>query len=61
MLRELQAIGHRLDRVARREMAVCRAVALKPDAIARAILHAIVQPADVDTTEIVVRPVGSPA
>lgn len=48
------------DEAARREMAAFRAVALKPDAIGRAILHAIVQPADVDTTEIVVRPVGSP-
>ncbi|MBB5729075.1 NADP-dependent 3-hydroxy acid dehydrogenase YdfG [Sphingomonas prati] len=49
------------DEVARREMAAYRAVALQPDAIGRAILHAIVQPADVDTTEIVVRPVGNPA
>ena len=46
---------------ARAEMATFRAVALQPDAIGRAILHAIVQPADVDTTEIVVRPVGNPA
>ncbi len=49
------------DEAARREMAAFRAVALQPDAIGRAILHAIVQPADVDTTEIVVRPVGNPA
>lgn len=49
------------DETARREMAAFRAVALQPDAIGRAILHAIVQPADVDTTEIVVRPVGNPA
>jgi NADP-dependent 3-hydroxy acid dehydrogenase YdfG len=33
-----------------------RSVALRPDAIARAILHAIEQPDDVDTNEIVVRP-----
>lgn len=46
---------------ARREMTSFRAVALKPEAIGRAILHAITQPADVDTTEIVVRPVGNPA
>jgi NADP-dependent 3-hydroxy acid dehydrogenase YdfG len=49
------------DEAARREMASFRAVALKPEAIGRAILHAITQPADVDTTEIVVRPVGNPA
>lgn len=49
------------DEAARKEMATFRAVALQPDAIGRAILHAIVQPADVDTTEIVVRPVGNPA
>ncbi|WAP67188.1 SDR family oxidoreductase [Jiella pelagia] len=49
------------DETARAEMASFRAVALKPAAIGRAILHAITQPADVDTTEIVVRPVGNPA
>jgi len=49
------------DDAARREMATFRAVALQPDAIGRAILHAINQPADVNTTEIVVRPVGNPA
>jgi NADP-dependent 3-hydroxy acid dehydrogenase YdfG len=49
------------DETARREMASFRAVALKPEAIGRAILHAITQPADVDTTEIVIRPVGNPA
>lgn len=38
-----------------------RSVALKPDAIARAIAHAIGQPADVDTTDIVVRPLAHPA
>ncbi|MCD7099737.1 SDR family oxidoreductase [Stenotrophomonas sp. MMGLT7] len=38
-----------------------RQVALKPEAIAAAIAHAIGQPADVDTTDIVVRPVASPA
>jgi NADP-dependent 3-hydroxy acid dehydrogenase YdfG len=45
------------DEAARRKMATYGAVALRPAAIGRAILHAIVQPADVDTTEIVVRPV----
>ena len=38
-----------------------RKIALKPEAIAHAIAHAINQPADVDTTDIVVRPVASPA
>ena len=37
-----------------------RAIALKPEAIAAAILHVISQPEDVDTTEIVVHPVASP-
>ncbi|ATU90823.1 SDR family oxidoreductase [Phyllobacterium zundukense] len=36
-----------------------RKIALKPDAIARAILHVIEQPEDVDTSEIVVRPTAS--
>ncbi len=34
-----------------------RAISIRPDAIGRAVLHAITQPADVDTNEIVVRPV----
>jgi len=38
-----------------------RQIALKPEAIAHAIAHAIAQPADVDTTDIVVRPLRSPA
>lgn len=38
-----------------------RKVALKPEAIANAIAHAIGQPADVDTTDIVVRPLASAA
>ncbi len=36
-----------------------RAIALKPDAIARAIRFAVEQPADVDVNEIVVRPTAS--
>lgn len=36
-------------------MVAYRSIALKPDAIARAILHVIAQPEDVDTSEIVVR------
>ncbi|WP_447044238.1 SDR family oxidoreductase [Vreelandella sp. H-I2] len=38
-----------------------RQIALKPQAIANAIAHAVGQPADVDTTDIVVRPVASAA
>ena len=37
-----------------------RAIALTPDAIARAIAYAIDQPADVDVSELVVRPTASP-
>jgi NADP-dependent 3-hydroxy acid dehydrogenase YdfG len=48
------------DVAAREEMKAWRAVTLSPDAIARAILHAITEPEDVNTTEIVVRPVASP-
>lgn len=51
----------RATATARAAMATFRAVALKPEAIGRAILHAIEHPADVDTTEIVVRPVGNAA
>lgn len=38
-----------------------REIALKPDAIARAIAHVIGQPDEVDTSDIVVRPTASPA
>lgn len=38
-----------------------RQIALKPDAIAAAIAHAIAQPGEVDTSDIVVRPTASPA
>ena len=48
------------DERGREEMKGFRAIALQPEAIANAILHATSQPADVDTTEIVVRPVASP-
>ncbi len=37
-----------------------RQIALKPDAIARAIVYAIEQPADVDVSEIIIRPTQSP-
>jgi len=49
------------DASAAEAMRSFRQIALKPDAIANAIAHAINQPADVDTTDIVVRPVASPA
>ena len=48
------------DERGREEMKGFRAIALQPEAIANAILHATSQPADVDTTETVVRPVASP-
>lgn len=38
-----------------------RKVALTPDAIARAVAYAVEQPADVDVSEIIVRPVASDA
>ncbi|MCA0891798.1 SDR family oxidoreductase [Qipengyuania flava] len=47
------------DETARQAMNSFRAIALEPEAIGRAILHAISQPDEVDTTEIVVRPVAS--
>lgn len=47
------------DPVAAQAMKAYRHIALKPDAIANAIAHVIAQPADVDTSEIVVRPTAS--
>ena len=47
------------DRSAADFMVEYRKIALKPDAIARAILHVIEQPEDVDTSEIVIRPTAS--
>jgi NADP-dependent 3-hydroxy acid dehydrogenase YdfG len=49
------------DPAVREYMNEFRQVALKPDAIARAIAYAIEQPADVDVSEIIVRPTQSPA
>lgn len=46
------------DPAAAEAMEAFRANALKPEAIAKAISHVIEQPAGVDTSEIVVRPVG---
>lgn len=48
------------DDSARDAMKAFRRVALEPDAIARAVVYAIEQPADVDVSEIVVRPTASP-
>jgi len=48
------------DPVARAEMAAFRAVAISPEAVARAIAYAIGQPEDVDVSEIIVRPTASP-
>lgn len=47
------------DPVAAEAMKSYRQIALKPAAIANAILHVISQPVDVDTSEIVVRPTAS--
>lgn len=47
------------DPVAAEAMRTYRAIALKPDAIARAVRYAIEQPEDVDVNEIVVRPTAS--
>ncbi|PUA28263.1 MAG: oxidoreductase [Cellvibrio sp. 79] len=48
------------DPAARAAMNQFRQIALKPDAIARAIVYAIEQPADVDVSEIIIRPTQSP-
>lgn len=47
------------DPAARERMIAYRKIAITPDAIARAILYAIEQPADVDVNEIVVRPTAT--
>jgi len=47
------------DPVAAEAMKTYRAIALKPDAIARAVRFAIEQPNDVDVNEIVVRPTAT--
>ena len=48
------------DVAARDAMKTFRRIALQPDAIARAIGYAIEQPADVDVSEMIVRPTASP-
>ena len=47
------------DDSAKSAMATYRAIALKPDAIGRAVRYAIEQPEDVDVNEVVVRPTRS--
>ncbi len=47
------------DEKGREEMRQFRRVAISPDAIARALAYAIEQPADVDVSEIIVRPTAS--
>lgn len=48
------------DPAGREEMRTFRRISIKPDAIARAIEFAIQQPADVDVSEMIVRPTASP-
>ncbi|HHY6931025.1 TPA: SDR family oxidoreductase [Burkholderia ambifaria] len=48
------------DDTARSAMQEFRRIAITPDAIARAIAYAVEQPAEVDVSEIVVRPTASP-
>ncbi len=48
------------DDTARSAMDDFRRTAIPADAIARAIAYAIDQPADVDVSELVVRPTASP-
>lgn len=47
------------DPVAAHAMDSYRRIALKPEAIADAIVHVIGQPVDIDTSEIVIRPTAS--
>lgn len=56
---ESELAGTITDPVAAEAMVAYRQIALKPEAIAEAIAHVIAQPADVDTSEIVVRPTAS--
>lgn len=56
---ESELAGTITDPTAARAMESFRQIALKPEAIAAAIAHVIDQPADVDTSEIVVRPTAS--
>lgn len=48
------------DESSREAMKAFRKVAIPPDAVARAIAYAVEQPADVDVSELIVRPTASP-
>ena len=48
------------DESSREAMKAFRKVAIAPDAIARAIAYAVEQPADIDVSELIVRPTASP-
>ncbi|MGE8498771.1 MAG: SDR family oxidoreductase [Pseudomonas sp.] len=48
------------DPLSRDAMKEFRKIAITPDAIARAIAYAVEQPADVDVSELIVRPTASP-
>jgi len=56
---ESELAGTITDPVAAEAMKTYRAIALKPDAIGRAVRFAIEQPDDVDVSEIVVRPTAA--
>jgi NADP-dependent 3-hydroxy acid dehydrogenase YdfG len=56
---ESELAGTITDPVAAAAMKTYRAIALKPDAIARAVRFAIQQPDDVDVSDIVVRPTAA--
>jgi NADP-dependent 3-hydroxy acid dehydrogenase YdfG len=47
------------DPVGKAEMQAFRRIAIPPEAIARAVAYAIAQPADVDVSEMIVRPTAS--
>jgi len=48
------------DEDGRAEMKSFRKIAIPAEAIARAIAYAVEQPADVDVSELIVRPTASP-
>lgn len=56
---ESELAGTITDPIAAKAMEAYRAIALTPDAIARAVRFAIEQPEDVDVNEIVVRPTAN--
>ena len=53
---ESELADHIADPEAASFMVEYRAAAISPDAVARAVSYALAQPADVDVTEIIVRP-----